>query len=138
MNPAVIAVRQNLTMLVDHGRPTAAAATADPIAVWGDPLHENVLTWRSALGVTAAGDLIYAAGPSILPLTLAQAMTVAGAVRAMELDINSEWVVTTASPVLGPTSSGRSSCRAWISRQPISSFPYTRDFFAVFVRSSAP
>ena len=49
--------------------------------------------WRSGLGITADGALIYAAGPDLAPLQLAQLLIRAGAVRAMELDINPAWPV---------------------------------------------
>ena len=36
--------------------------------------------------------LIYAGGPSLSVLSLAKTLQAAGAVRAMELDINTDWV----------------------------------------------
>ena len=47
---------------------------------------------RSALGITAGGDLVWAAGEQLLPSQLAGALVRAGAVRAIELDINPDWV----------------------------------------------
>lgn len=89
MGPTVTAVRQNLTLLVDGGKPTAASQ--DP-SQWGAVLGGGYVTWRSALGVSAAGDLVYAGGPSLTPAELANVMVAAGAERAMEMDINPEWV----------------------------------------------
>lgn len=86
---AVYSVRQNLTPLVLHGRPTAAAA--DP-GLWGATLGGGVDVARSAVGQDAAGDLEFAASMSASPADLAVALARAGARIAMELDINPEWV----------------------------------------------
>ena len=48
--------------------------------------------WRSGLGVTADGALVYVGGPGLNITDLADLLTRAGAVRAMELDINTDWV----------------------------------------------
>jgi hypothetical protein len=134
MTPDVAAVRQNLVMLVDGEQPTQSAYTSNPIAIWGDPLHENVHTWRSALGVTSKGDLIYAAGPAMLPITLAQAMTAAGAVRAMELDINPEWIAYDTFTGTGQAIVGQKLLATMYFSTTHFLVPYTRDFIAVFVR----
>jgi len=47
--------------------------------------------WRSAVGVRSDGALVFAVGPSLSARTLANILRDAGAVRAMELDINPEW-----------------------------------------------
>jgi hypothetical protein len=86
---AVYSVRQNLTPLVLHGKPTAAAA--DPW-LWGATLGGGVYVARSAVGQNAAGDLMAAASMSASPADLAVALARAGARIAMELDINPEWV----------------------------------------------
>jgi hypothetical protein len=43
--------------------------------------------------VTANGALVYATGPALDPLQLAQVLVRAGVVRAMQLDINPNWTV---------------------------------------------
>ena len=48
--------------------------------------------WRSAVGVDAHGNLLYAAADLQTASSIAEILQRAGAVRAMELDINSEWV----------------------------------------------
>ena len=48
--------------------------------------------WRSGLGVTANGALVYVGGPGLDIFDLANILVRAGAVRAMELDINTDWV----------------------------------------------
>jgi hypothetical protein len=47
---------------------------------------------RSALGITQSGELVWAAGEQLSPAGLAEALIAAGAVRAIELDINPAWV----------------------------------------------
>jgi hypothetical protein len=86
---AVYSVRQNLTPLVLHGKPTAAAADW---GLWGATLGGGEYVARSALGQDARGDLIYAASMSATPADLAVALARHGARIAMELDINPEWV----------------------------------------------
>jgi hypothetical protein len=44
------------------------------------------------MGVTANGALVYVGGPSLSITGLADVLVRAGAVRAMELDINTDWV----------------------------------------------
>jgi len=91
MSPSVAAVRQNLTLLVDHGRPVPGLSATD-ISTWGYALYRNPATWRSGLGVTAHGDLVYVAGPMDV-VDLAAVLVRAGAVRAMTLDMNPWWTV---------------------------------------------
>jgi hypothetical protein len=101
MTPQVVSVRQNLLPLVAGGRPTPRAASARWQA-WGStcgaascgptvPGIEH--QWRSGLGITADGALVYVAGPALDPLQLAQLLVRAGAVRGMQLDINPAWPV---------------------------------------------
>jgi hypothetical protein len=91
MSPRVASVRQNLDMLVDGGQDLAANDPNDTHK-WGDTLGGNVYVWRSGLGVDAHGNLIYVGGPALNITTLANVLIRAGAVRAMELDINTDWV----------------------------------------------
>ena len=91
MTPDVVAVRQNLTLLVDHGRPVAGLRSNDVLA-WGMSLHQVVNDWRSGLGVTANGNLVYVVGPLNI-VDLAHTLVRAGAVRAMVLDMNPLWPV---------------------------------------------
>src|SRR5271157_1260297 len=95
----VVSVRQNLVPLVAGGRPTPQAASTDWQA-WGSTCGAASCAasvpgiesqWRSGLGITADGALVYAAGPGLDPLQLAQLLVRAGAVRGMQLDINPDW-----------------------------------------------
>ncbi len=91
MGPHVHAVLQNLIPLVDGGRVTPAAASGAS-SIWGATLGANTVVARSGLGVTADGGLVYVAGPALTAATLASSLQRSGAVRAMSLDINPEWV----------------------------------------------
>lgn len=85
----VVSVRQNLPPLVAGGQPAPDAGNP---AAWGATLGASPLVARSALGQDAQGDLLYAGSMATLPADLASALVSAGAVTAMELDINPEWV----------------------------------------------
>jgi hypothetical protein len=86
---AVYSVRQNLRLLVRGGHPSRSAANW---TIWGTTLGGGEYVARSALGQTAAGDLVYAGSMSTTPADLAAALVSAGAKAGMELDINPEWV----------------------------------------------
>ncbi len=91
LTPNVVAVLQNLVLMVDSGQ-VAASATYNDTSVWGSTLGASVVVARSGIGVTADGALVYVAGPALTARTLAESLQRAGAVRAMTLDINPEWV----------------------------------------------
>jgi hypothetical protein len=86
---AVYSVRQCLGLLVSGGSPSSSASNWP---IWGATLGGGEFVARSALGQTASGELIYAGSMSTSPADLAAALISAGAVAAMELDINPEWV----------------------------------------------
>jgi Phosphodiester glycosidase len=99
MTQNVVAVRQNLLPLIADGRPTALAASGDWQA-WGSTCGVSSCAasvpgiehqWRSGIGITADGALVYAVGPALDPLQLAQLLVRAGVIRGMELDINPSW-----------------------------------------------
>jgi hypothetical protein len=85
----VLYARQNLPLIVDRGRPNPRLSTG---ASWGATVGNAILVWRSGIGIDRHGNLIYAAGDDQTAESLAGALIRAGAVRAMELDINSYWV----------------------------------------------
>ena len=91
MGPDIVFARQNLHLIVDGGKPVAGVSDNNP-REWGFTVANKVMVWRSGLGETADGALVYAAGPYLSAATLADLLARAGAVRAMELDINSAWV----------------------------------------------
>jgi hypothetical protein len=87
MGPDVLAVRQSLDLVVDHGRPVPGLA-ANPGDRWGATGGQHQCTWRSGLGVDARGNLRYVAGSGLTLDTLASAMQQAGIVRGLQLDIH--------------------------------------------------
>jgi len=101
MSSNVVSVRQNLDLLVDGGQPVPGLNGADTTK-WGFTLGNQVYVWRSGLGVTADGALVYVGGPGLNITDLANLLIRAGTVRAMELDINTTWVnYTTYDPSTG-------------------------------------
>jgi uncharacterized protein YigE (DUF2233 family) len=91
MTKQVVSVRQNLDLLVNNGQPVPGLNAADTTQ-WGATLGNQVYVWRSGVGVTADGALVYVGGPSLNITSLANVLVAAGCVRAMELDINTDWV----------------------------------------------
>lgn len=87
--PGVTFARQNLPLIVEAGRPSPNIGNT---AEWGATVGNAVLVWRSGIGVDRHGNLIYAAGENQTVASLARALIRAGAIRAMELDINSYWI----------------------------------------------
>ena len=90
LGPGVAFVRQNCPMLVYNGQ----IASNDPAnkKLWGRTLTSGIYTWRSGLGINKEGNLIFAVGNNLTPETLAAALKAGGAVNAMQLDINPNWV----------------------------------------------
>jgi hypothetical protein len=91
MTPSVVSVRQNLKLLVDDGR-LAPDLDTSVQSTWGATVKGALYVWRSGVGVTATGDLVYVAGDALSAHSLASLLQRAGAVRAMQLDINTAWV----------------------------------------------
>jgi hypothetical protein len=87
----VSSIRQNGPILLQDSR-DVSLSNAWNMQNWGLTTTNTMYTWRSGIGITRDGDLIYAAGPSLVPETLAAALKAAGAVDAMQLDINPVWV----------------------------------------------
>lgn len=127
--PSVLMARQNLALLVNNGR--ATPSTQDN-ALWGLTLHGVAAVWRTALGVDAKGNLIYAAAADQTAASMAAVMVKLHVVRAMQLDINPEW------PIF--VTYGAAGARAPSLFVPNPNqipnrflYPSTKDFFAVFV-----
>jgi hypothetical protein len=94
----VASVRQNLAPLVAGSQPSPQISD---VAAWGATLGGGSAVARSAVGQDAEGNLLYAGGMSLTPADLAGALVTAGAVTAMELDINPEWVQLAYAPTPG-------------------------------------
>jgi hypothetical protein len=100
----VLSVRQNLPPLVSASQPSSQISD---IAAWGATLGGGAMVARSGLGEDAQGNILYAGSMSALPSDIADALVAAGAVNAMELDINPEWVqLALATTPGGPLSTG--------------------------------
>jgi hypothetical protein len=91
LTPKTVAVRQNLELIVENGQPVSGLNANDNIK-WGATLGGRVQVWRSGVGVTATGALVYVGGSGLSIVDLANILIRAGSVRAMELDINTAWV----------------------------------------------
>lgn len=86
----IAAVRQNLVLLVDNGQITDAVQHADSGA-FGKTLGDTTYVWRSGVGIRADGSVVTVHGNALSVKTLALLLKDAGAVRAMQLDINRDW-----------------------------------------------
>ncbi len=122
--------RQNLPLIVEGGRPNPNLSDGPE---WGLTLGNAVRVWRSGIGIDARGDLIYAAANYQTVGSLAEILIHAGAIRAMQLDINSYWV--TFNSYAQPGAGRPSSLLASMTR-PVTRYlsPDDRDFFAVYLR----
>jgi hypothetical protein len=140
MTPDVVSVRQNLDLLVDNGTPVPGL-DANDTSRWGYTLGNQVYVWRSGVGVTADGALVYVAGPDLNVTDLAAVLARAGAVRAMELDINTDWVNFAAyapsSPTGLATASNGTDLLSNMAGAPDRYFEpwWPRDFFTMSVRA---
>ncbi len=83
-------IRQNCPILIENG--VIETQNQANKKLWGRTVTSGIYTWRSGIGITAKGNLIFAVGNSLVPSTLAAALASAGAVNAMQLDINPYWV----------------------------------------------
>ncbi len=85
---AVAFARQSLPLIINHGR---LSPTLNDSSRWGFTLGNAVRVWRTGIGIDRRGNVVYAAADYQTVITLARILQRAGAVRAMELDINPEW-----------------------------------------------
>ncbi|HEX3493556.1 MAG TPA: hypothetical protein VHU92_29740 [Streptosporangiaceae bacterium] len=90
MTPDVVGVRQNLRPIVEHGQ-IPATVDQNVQSSWGATLGGGYYVWRSGIGVTNTGQVIFVYGPALDVRTLASLLKRAGCVEAMELDINPDW-----------------------------------------------
>jgi hypothetical protein len=126
----VVLASQNLPLIVDQGRPNPNLSDGPQ---WGYTLGNAIRVWRSGVGIDRRGNLIYAAAPDQTVGSLASILIHAGAVRAIELDINTDWPTFDTygragardPSILVPT--GMHSTNRYL-------VPDDRDFFAVYRR----
>jgi uncharacterized protein YigE (DUF2233 family) len=86
----VAAVRQNLDMVIENGV-VSPAVTQASAAVWGKTVGNAAYVWRTGIGVRADGSVVFVVGPAMNIQSLAAVLQDAGALNAMELDINPDW-----------------------------------------------
>jgi hypothetical protein len=132
--PRIAFARQSLPLIVDHGRLSPALNNSTE---WGFTLGNAVRVWRTGAGIDRRGNLIYAAADYQTVTTLAEILKRAGAVRAMELDINPEWptlITYRHRHALLPTRVVPNY------QQPATRYlvPDDRDFFAIYRRVPGP
>jgi hypothetical protein len=135
LGPDVAAVRQNLSPVVDGG--ALVAGLDDNLhSRWGATLGNKVLVWRSGVGVDRNGGLIYVAGPGLSVRSLAVLLARAGCVRAMELDINFDWVTFNLYRHAPDRSIGSATKLLDGMRWPATRYlsPDSRDFVALYAR----
>jgi hypothetical protein len=132
--PQIAFARQSLPLIVDNGR---LNPNLNDSSQWGFTLGNAVRVWRTGVGIDRRGNIVYAAADYQTVTTLAQILQRAGAVRAMQLDINPEWptlITYTHRDGLIPTKVVPND------QQPATRYlvPDDRDFFAVYRRLSGP
>jgi hypothetical protein len=86
---SVLYARQNLAPIIDSGLLNPHLSDGPE---WGTTLGNAVRVWRSGVGIDRRGNLLFAAANNQTVTSLAKVLRRAGAVRAMELDINHDWV----------------------------------------------
>ncbi len=91
MSSSIAGVRQNLKLLVDHGK-VAADASSDVTTNWGATLGGGYYVWRSGIGIAKDGRVIYVYGPALNAQDLGELLQRAGAVEGMQMDINPAWM----------------------------------------------
>ena len=135
LGPDVAAVRQNLQLIVDNGRPLDGLAD-NATGAWGSPRNQFQFTWRSGLGTDRSGNLIYVAGDQLTLAGLADAMTAAGVQRGMELDIHPKTVTFN---IIRPSRTGLDATKllpAMVKPADRYLVPDHRDFLAVTLRTA--
>lgn len=83
-------IRQNCPILIENGQMSVTDIKNKHL--WGRTFTSDIFTWRTGMGITQNGNLLFAVGNNLTPSTLAQALQMAGATNAIQLDINPNWV----------------------------------------------
>src|SRR5207253_7472600 len=126
--------RHSLPLIVDNGRLNPALNDSSQ---WGFTLGNAVRVWRTGVGIDRRGNLIYGAADGQTVITLARILQRAGAVRAMQFDINPEWpslITYTHHGGLDPAKVVPNVMQAATRYLG----PDDRDFFAVYIRLAGP
>ena len=135
--PGVAWARQSLAPIVWEGRLNPKLNDDPNSAEWGFTLGGVTRVWRTGAGIDRRGNLIFMAAEGQTVISLAKALLHAGALRAMELDINPDWhsLIT-----YRHTPSLVSKMVEPQPNQPSDRYlvPDDRDFFAVYRRLPGP
>lgn len=132
-SPHVWFAKQNLPPIIYGGKLNPNLSDGPE---WGATVNNAVRVWRSGLGVDSHGNLIYAAANYQTVGSLAEILQRAGAVRAMELDINEDW--TSFITYRHPGAVEPANLLPEMFRSPERYLtPDERDFFAVYRRPGA-
>ena len=130
-NPHVWFAKQNLPPIVYEGKLNPNLSDGPE---WGATVNNATRVWRSGLGVDARGNLIYVAANWQTVGSLAEVLKRAGAVRAIELDINEDW--TSFITYRHPGAAEPSNLLPEMYRPPERYLtPDERDFFAVYLHN---
>jgi Phosphodiester glycosidase len=130
--PNIWFAKQNLPPIVDEGRLNPNLSNGPE---WGATVNNAVRVWRSGLGIDRYGNLIYAAANYQTVSSLAELLKRAGAVRALELDINEDW--TSFITYRNPGALSPSNLLPTMFRPPTRYLtPDERDFFAVYAKGA--
>jgi hypothetical protein len=139
MSNQIASVRQNLDLIVNDGK-AAPGLAAQNSKKWGVTLGGTFNVWRSGLGVTKDGALLYVGGPALSISDLANVLVRAGAVRGMQLDINTGWVqYSVFSGALGTSLNGSNAASLLGSMESPSRYFtnwWNRDFFTMSLRTN--
>ena len=122
--------KQNLPAIIEEGHLNPHLSDGPE---WGETVNNAVRVWRSGIGIDGRGDLLYAAADFQTVESLAKILKRAGAVRALELDINEDW--TSFISYRRPGARDPSNLLPEMFR-PADRYltPDERDFFAVYLR----
>jgi len=122
--------KQNLPPIIYEGKLNPNLSDGPE---WGETVNNATRVWRSGLGIDAHGNLMYAAANYQTVESLAKVLQRAGAVRAIELDINEDW--TSFISYRHPGGLEPSNLLPEMYRSPERYLsPDERDFFAVYLR----
>jgi hypothetical protein len=126
--------KQNLPPIIYEGRLNPNLGDGPE---WGETVNNATRVWRSGLGIDAHGNLMYAAANYQTVESLAKVLKQAGAVRAIELDINEDWTSFISYRRPGAVSPSNLLPEMYRSPERYLS-PDERDFFAIYLRPGQP
>jgi hypothetical protein len=135
MTSSVAGVRQNLKLIVVNGH-VPASVNLDVETSWGATLGGGYYVWRSGLGITRNGRIIFVYGPALDVQDLADLMQRAGVVEGLQLDINPFWMSYEYYQADGHPKDPTPVALLPTQQQTAYRYysPYSRDFTAVYAR----